>query len=251
MKTPVTPLIGSATLHACKSFEWQGLNPQHGWRASRDNLDRLDPADGIHWTPTGKPYWKQRPDEYPGVPVGDLWADFHIASGKERCDYPTQKPVAHLELILRTSSNEGDTVLDPFCECATTLVAAERLGRKCIGCDRSALALHLVKECIERELGRLVCQVTHRTDIPRRAVQGKFPDYRTNKHYLYGGQEGICRFREIHFPCVNLAVDHFVPRSKASTGHISNLQLLCAQCNSVKGNRTMAEARVWFAGRTA
>ena len=48
---------------------------------------------------------------------------------RERCGYPTQKPLALLERIIRASSNEGDFVFDPFCGCATTLVAAERLSR--------------------------------------------------------------------------------------------------------------------------
>ena len=49
------------------------------------------------------------------------------AQAKERMGYPTQKPLALLERIIKASSSEGDMVLDPFCGCATTLVAADRL----------------------------------------------------------------------------------------------------------------------------
>ncbi len=56
-----------------------------------------------------------------------------IASGKERTGYPTQKPIAQKERLIRAFSNEGDLVLDPFCGCATTCVAAEKLGREWIG----------------------------------------------------------------------------------------------------------------------
>ncbi len=65
---------------------------------------------------------------------------------KERTGYPTQKPLALLERIINASSNEGDIVLDPFCGCATTCVAAEKLKRKWIGIDVSHKAYELVKE---------------------------------------------------------------------------------------------------------
>ena len=57
------------------------------------------------------------------------------SQSKERAGYPTQKPLALLERIIKASTNEGDVVLDPFCGCATTCVAAEKLGRKWIGID--------------------------------------------------------------------------------------------------------------------
>ena len=72
-----------------------------------------------------------------GMSCNDWWVD--IASlnsmAKERTGYPTQKPVELYERIVKASSNEGDVVLDPFCGCATTLVAAEKLGRQWIGID--------------------------------------------------------------------------------------------------------------------
>ena len=67
-------------------------------------------------------------------PLGDVW-DTPILNpaSKERIGYPTQKPVALYKRIIEASSNEGDIVLDPFCGCATTLVAAENLKRQWIG----------------------------------------------------------------------------------------------------------------------
>ena len=59
------------------------------------------------------------------------------AMAKERLGYPTQKPFALLERIITASSNQNDTVLDPFCGCATTCIAAEKLERKWIGIDIS------------------------------------------------------------------------------------------------------------------
>ena len=64
----------------------------------------------------------------------------------ERLGYPTQKPVALLERIIRTSSNEGELVLDPFCGCGTAVVAAHNLGRRWIGIDISAAAIDIIQE---------------------------------------------------------------------------------------------------------
>lgn len=69
----------------------------------------------------------------------------------ERTGYPTQKPLALIEKIIRASSNEGDMVFDPFCGCATTLVAASRLRRKWVGCDLSDLTIKLVTARIREE----------------------------------------------------------------------------------------------------
>ena len=75
-----------------------------------------------------------------------------ISQSAERTGYPTQKPRVLLERIIQASSNEGDIVLDPFCGCATTCVAAEKLHRQWIGVDISLKAYELVQERIKREV---------------------------------------------------------------------------------------------------
>jgi hypothetical protein len=72
------------------------------------------------------------------------------STSKERLGYPTQKPEALMERIVLASSNLGDIVLDPFCGCGTTLVAAQRLGRQWIGIDISPTAVNLMKRRLER-----------------------------------------------------------------------------------------------------
>ena len=101
--------------------------------------------------PGGKSYL----GEAKGRPVPDWWTDIHSlgqAIGRQNVGYPTQKPLALLERVIRASSNEGDMVLDPFCGCATTCVAAERLGREWIGIDVSEQAFTLVKMRLKREV---------------------------------------------------------------------------------------------------
>lgn len=156
----------------------------------------------------------------------------------EKTGYPTQKPVALLQRIIQASSNEGDVVLDPFCGCATTCVAAEQLRRQWIGIDISPKAIELVKIRLEKEVS-FFGQVISRDDIPKRSE--KLPNYRTHKHTLYGEQEGLCSGCGEHFPFKNFTVDHITPRVKGGTDHEENLQLLCNYCNSLKGTGTQAE----------
>jgi site-specific DNA-methyltransferase (adenine-specific) len=85
-------------------------------------------------------------EESKGLARRDVW-DISIIAGssRERLGYPTQKPLALLERIIKTSSNEGDIVLDPFCGCGTTVTVAERWNRKWIGIDITHLAVSLIK----------------------------------------------------------------------------------------------------------
>ena len=80
----------------------------------------------------------------------DWWdIPFIRPNARERLGYPTQKPEALLERIIKASSNEGDVVLDPFCGCGTALVAAQKLNRKWIGIDITHLAIAVMKSRLE------------------------------------------------------------------------------------------------------
>ena len=177
--------------------------------------------------------------------LGSVWADIPIINpaAKERTGYPTQKPLALLERIVQASSNPGDMVLDPFCGCATTLVAAYRLQRRWAGIDLSPLAVELVNKRIT-DLAELPWEgALAFTDAPHRTDLGKLPNYRTHRHRLYGEQEGVCAGCDTHFPFRVMEVDHILPRAKGGTDHPDNLQLLCSGCNRSKGERSMAEWR--------
>ncbi len=77
----------------------------------------------------------------------DVWEISIVApSAKERLGYPTQKPLALLERIIKASSNEGDVVLDPFCGCGTALVAAQKLNRRWLGIDITHLAIRVMSK---------------------------------------------------------------------------------------------------------
>ena len=214
-----------------------------------DALDYLDAAGRIRWPAHGgTPRFIRYLDDMEGMRAQDVITDIPPLSAKhrERTGYPTQKPLALLERIVRASSDEGDVVLDPFCGCATTCIAAEKLGRQWIGIDLSGKAVDLVKLRLVREVavyekGGLFGDVVHRTDIPRRSDLGRVPHYRTHLHTLYGRQEGDCAGCRIHFPIRNLTVDHVVPKAKGGGDELLNLQLLCGACNSTKGAGSQAE----------
>ena len=223
-------------------WEYRGIGPYRNryWAYSREKMRAYVREGRLTYASTGMPSYKRYLDEMPGVTLQDLWTDIPPALGKERTGYPTQKPLALLERIIEASTNPGDMVLDPFCGCATTCVAAETLGRDWVGIDLSPLAVTLVGKRLKDQHG-LFGQIIDRTDIPHRTDQGKPAPYRTHRHVLYGEQEGHCNGCRIHFPFRNLTVDHVVPRSKGGSDHRENLQLLCGACNSVKGSGSHAE----------
>jgi DNA modification methylase len=136
------------------SYEWHGAHPYKGryWAYSREQMDKFFEEGRIVFRRTGMPVYKRYLDEQPGVPLQDVWTDIRLHAGSnERVGYPTQKPEALMDRIIRASSNKGDVVLDPYCGCGTTLVVAERLHRQWVGIDISPTAVRLMKRRLLRE----------------------------------------------------------------------------------------------------
>ena len=130
------------------------------------------------------------------------------STAKERTGYPTQKPLALYRRVIEASSKPGDMVLDPFCGCATTCIAAQDLGRQWAGIDVAGKAIELTKMRLRKELG-LFADPIHRTDIPRRADLGKLPRPASHKRALYGEQAGNCEGCGEHFQIQNLEIDPY------------------------------------------
>jgi adenine-specific DNA-methyltransferase len=125
---------------------WRGRLPPKGahWQYVQEELDRMERKGLIVWSPTGNPRRK-------------VYADDAIARGKKRQDiwefkdppypsYPTEKNLDMLKVIIESSSNKGDIVLDAFCGSGSTLVAAEELRRHWIGIDNSPLAVRIAQK---------------------------------------------------------------------------------------------------------
>ena len=228
-----------------RNFQWRGSRPSsnRSWGASLEQLERWYTEGRILLKKDGTPRLdglKVYLDELPGKQIPAIWTDIPRIgnTSKERLGYPTQKPLALLERIIKASSNEGEVVFDSFCGCATTLVAADRLQRDWIGVDISAKAAELVVERIRTDQGMFE-DILARTDIPQRTDLGDIPRYNApeNKTQLYGEQGGNCNGCREHFLKQNLELDHIIAKSVGGTDHIDNLQLLCGHCNRIKGNR--------------
>jgi site-specific DNA-methyltransferase (adenine-specific) len=130
---------------------------RNGWAVSREKMEQLD-REGRLFFPqkrNGRLRRKRYLEDSSGVAVSDNWTDIKpiFAVADERLGYPTQKPQALLERIIRTSSNPGDVVLDPFCGCGTTIHAAQKLGRQWIGIDITYLAINLIKRRLKDAFG--------------------------------------------------------------------------------------------------
>ncbi len=114
----------------------------------KEKIKEFEEQGKIYVTKNGKKQLIRYLDELPGVTVGELWDDIDAINqvGKERIDYPTQKPESLIERIIKASSNEGDLVADFFCGSGTTLAVAEKLGRKWIGSDLGKFSIHTTRK---------------------------------------------------------------------------------------------------------
>lgn len=193
-----------------------------------------------------------------------------ISQSPERTGYPTQKPLALYKRIILASSNPSDIVLDPFCGCATTPIAAEQLGRQWVGMDIWDGAYNVVLERLEQEKlvvnngdeGKSPHLITfgdihysrkppRRTDsnelaapslklrTPRAMEAWQKLTHRQIVHVLVQAQRSngnvICAGcgRELEREFMEL--DHIMPRSDGGENHITNRILLCRPCNGKKG----------------
>ena len=161
-------LTGAGTRQGDSGKPWRGVDPTDSGRhwavpnislqaaypeldlstlSVQEKLDRLDKAGLVHWSKSGKPQRKRYLAEAKGVLIQDIISDIYpiAPQAKERLSYPTQKPEALLERIIRASSMEGDLVFDPFCGCGTTIAAAHKLNRHWIGIDITHLSIALQK----------------------------------------------------------------------------------------------------------
>ena len=244
-----------------RMFKWKGTIPYRNWAYSKEKLDEmlsngdiLLREDGTVSASRGRKIFLENALKR-GTKLQTIWDDIaKVGTSKERTGYPTQKPLALLDRIIKASSNEGDMVLDPFCGCATACVAAERLDRHWVGIDISPSAEDITKLRLTEEVDAAaslfnpITDVIVRKDAPERtdnaeeiAVQQRLPAYQTHKNELFGRQEGKCNGCQEFFRFRNLTVDHIRPQSKGGTDHPDNLQLLCQACNSMKGKGTQEE----------
>lgn len=248
-------------------YEFRGFT--RVWRYPEERMRALEAEGRIRQARDGAgiPERKVYLSESKGRQASNLWSDIKALTGRhrERTGYPTQKPLALYERIIRASSNEGDIVLDPFCGCATTPIAAERLKRQWVGMDIWEGALDVVKERFTRDTilrsdekhHVSLPQIHYETEPPRRSddnelaapsLKLKTPraveaweklSHRQMVKILENAQRSngnvICAGcgRELEREFMEL--DHITPRADGGENHIRNRILLCRPCNGRKG----------------
>ena len=251
-------------------YEFHGISPpfETGWRLERERMEE-EYAKGNIVIHDGKLERRSYLKNYLGVSPGNLWTDKELllgANSTERTGYPTQKPLALYERIIQASSEEGDMVLDPFCGCATTPVAAERLGRQWVGMDIWDGAHQMVLDRLESEglavkieganqgdEQRLLTfgDVHYKTEPPVRTDKettvtptfrtptgqaSRYPRPRTQHPTLLNDIGPFCQGcgRDYGFDTRVLEVDHIRPKSDGGNDAYDNLTLLCPPCNKEK-----------------
>ena len=210
-------------------------------------------------------YYKYYLDE--GKLPEDYWTDINsLQSGvAERTGYPTQKPLALYRRIIEASSNEGDIVLDPFCGCATTPVAAEQLNRQWVGMDIWDGAKDIVLQRLAEE-GMVTTDGEHGLMFPHEVHYETEPPDRTDENEVAAATLKLRRRRQVepwqrisHRNMMNvlaaaqgsgggvicggcgrvlerefMQLDHITPKADRGENHILNRILLCGPCNRRK-----------------
>lgn len=135
-------------------YEFLGVTRVWRWTKARMQ-EAYDRGLVVQTKPGAVPQFKRYLDLQRGRPVGDVWTDIPPlnSQAKERLGYPTQKPEALLERIIRAGSPASGLVLDPFCGCGTTVAAAEKLNRRWIGIDITHLAINLIRHRLIQTYG--------------------------------------------------------------------------------------------------
>ena len=255
--TPTTPNIKRFPNHSDHLF-WYAKGGK--WCFNKNDIrvpyKGAGPHGGNAWLKDGQSLseWRAERARKGKIP-SNWWSDVPKAVySKEKTGYPTQKPLALLERIIKASSNKGDLVLDPFCGCATTCHAAESLGRQWIGIDLAEAAAKLITDRLQKESDKQLkpsfADIEHivvkgRTGLPKRTDLPKLPDSGQLKKDIYDEQKKKCAGpcdkdgggREL--PIDLLDIDHIIAKSRGGQDKKNNLQLLCRTCNTTKGGKGM------------
>ena len=255
-----------------------GLGGSSRKRFSRKHDTLLFYTKGTTWT-FHKPLVPATSQRMKGEMKGatDVWPIPSINNqANERTGYPTQKPLVLYERIIEASSNPGDMVLDPFCGCATTPIAAERLSRQWVGMDIWDGALGIVKQRMEDNrqlLADIPAAILYETAPPVRTDGGMeaAPFIQVTERYAEPDGPRMSRAEMYEYLLAQygqrcqgcdrgfddpryLELDHNTPRSDGGLNHITNRVLLCGPCNRAKSNtytlsglRQMNRSNGWMA----
>lgn len=170
-------------------YEYEYKGAKSLWRVPLETMKKLDAEGKLHFTKKGGIRLKRYLEDIKGVALQCLWEDIPPinSQARERLGYPTQKPEALLERIIKASSNEGDIVLDAFCGCGTTVAVSQRLKRQWIGIDITYQSISLILKRLEDAFGKGVLESIQINGIPKDIAAAKAlankKDDRTRKEF--------------------------------------------------------------------
>ena len=282
--------ITARGLHwSCPTTLPDGLEIPIAWESMNtlEKLEWLDANDMIYWPPRGKmPRFKYYLSASEGARLADTITDVAGVQGgsEEITGSPDQKPVKLYKRFIKAGSDEGDLVLDPFCGCATTIIAARELNRRWVGIDRRLDAkYHVVSriagidakererleslpdfaDWVQEQMARY--EAHYRNDPPERTDNGE-PAAPALEQVIPVAEEYTLRHDKMHEILVKqfglkcwgcgfeapderyLELDHIDPKSSGGSNQLDNRALLCRPCNQKKSNR-LTLAGLWTENR--
>ena len=228
------------------TYEFLGVT--RVWKMTRENMEDLYKQGRIVQTKPGNvPRRKKYLDEKLGKMRDALWTDVWELEAST-LKWATRKPLALYRRLIECATNEGDLVLDPFCGCATTCVAAEQLGRRWIGIDIDHEADNATKRRLEENTGLFSetdgyrenhRPVTVKKTIPKRNDIQRISDQKM-RYALWQNQRRRCGnpyCDSKNVRQVDLHLDHRIPKSRGGPDDMTNRIGLCGDCNRRKGRK--------------
>lgn len=223
------------------TYEFLGVT--RVWRWTRERMEKAY-AEGrvVQVAPGRVPRFKRYLDEQPGRKRDNIWLDI-VQPDSNDSQWSTRKPVSLYKRLIECATDEGDLVLDPFCGCATTLVAAEQTYRQWVGIDIDPVAESETERRLFNECGLtgdspvIVRKTLRRNDIPR------IPDDKL-RQALWAQQGRKCAnpyCDSESLRAVDLQLDHRIPRVRGGDDDVLNRIGLCQNCNGRKHKKAWGQ----------
>lgn len=228
------------------NLKYEFLGVTRVWRWTKERMEAAY-ADGriIQTKPGNVPDYKRYLDEQPGRPHDDVWLDVMQPESSDS-DWTTRKPISLYQRLIACATDQGDTVLDPFCGCGTTAAASESMEprRQWVGIDIDPEAETETEKRLHEATGLevYITPVTIRKSLKRTDIP-VIPDAKL-RQALWARQGRQCAnpyCDSVNLRSVDLDLDHRIPRIRGGDHDQLNRIALCGNCNTRKGQKAWGQ----------